>query len=55
MRIAFLAAVLLAFTGSSLFAVSADNWNKMVFADGKVRSVSDFEGQTTAVFAFCRG
>ena len=55
MRIALLAAVLLAFTSSALFAVTADNWNKMVFADGKARSIADFGGQTTAVFAFCRG
>lgn len=38
-----------------LSAVTQDNWAKITFADGQARSISDFNGQATAVFAFCRG
>ena len=54
MRTALLSALLMVFCSSSLSAVTADNWSKFVFTDGEARALADFEGHTTAIFAFCK-
>ena len=58
MRAALFTALLLAFAYLSpctASAVTVDNWSKLTFDDGQARTRADFAGQTTAIFAFCRG
>ncbi len=50
-----LSLVLSVITIVALSAVTEDNWAKITFADGQARSIGDFNGQSTAVYAFCRG